>query len=106
MGIGFSIFLFVVGAILTFAVDVSTQGFNLDTVGIISPTSAWWKSAASSVIYPDSLASPAGHNPVAPFTLRRGRDPGALRFPDEPGRGVRLQVTSFSTAVDSLRDCP
>ena len=35
MGIGFSIFLFVVGAILTFAVDVSTEGFNLDTVGII-----------------------------------------------------------------------
>jgi hypothetical protein len=35
MGIGFSIFLFVVGAILTFAVDVSTEGFNLNTVGII-----------------------------------------------------------------------
>jgi uncharacterized protein DUF6458 len=35
MGIGFSIFLFVVGAILTFAVDVSTSGFNINTVGII-----------------------------------------------------------------------
>jgi hypothetical protein len=35
VGIGFSIFLFVVGAILTFAVDVSTEGFNLNTVGII-----------------------------------------------------------------------
>ncbi len=35
MGIGFSIFLFVVGAILTFAVDVSTSGFDLHTVGII-----------------------------------------------------------------------
>jgi hypothetical protein len=35
MGIGFSIFLFVIGAILAFAVDVSTEGFNLDTVGII-----------------------------------------------------------------------
>jgi Zn-dependent protease with chaperone function len=35
VGIGFSIFLFVVGAILTFAVDVSTSGFNINTVGII-----------------------------------------------------------------------
>ena len=35
LGIGFSIFLFVIGAILTFAVDVSTSGFNLNTVGII-----------------------------------------------------------------------
>jgi hypothetical protein len=37
VGIGFSIFLFVVGAILTFAVDVdsSGSGFNLNTVGVI-----------------------------------------------------------------------
>jgi hypothetical protein len=35
MGIGVSIFLLVVGAILTFAVDVTTSGFNIDTVGII-----------------------------------------------------------------------
>ena len=36
MGVGFSIFLFVIGAILTFAVEVDTgSGFNLNTVGII-----------------------------------------------------------------------
>jgi Domain of unknown function (DUF6458) len=36
VGIGFSIFLFVIGAILTFAVEVeSGSGFNLNTVGII-----------------------------------------------------------------------
>jgi hypothetical protein len=36
VGIGFSIFLFVIGAILTFAVDVGrTSGFDLNTVGII-----------------------------------------------------------------------
>jgi predicted membrane channel-forming protein YqfA (hemolysin III family) len=35
MSIGASIFLLVVGAILTFAVDVSTRGFNINTVGII-----------------------------------------------------------------------
>jgi hypothetical protein len=35
VGIGFSLFLFVVGAILTFAVDVNTSGFSVNTVGII-----------------------------------------------------------------------
>jgi membrane-bound ClpP family serine protease len=35
VGIGFSIFLFVIGAILTFAVEVDTSGFNINTVGII-----------------------------------------------------------------------
>jgi len=35
MGIGVSIFLLAVGAILAFAVDVTTSGINLNTVGII-----------------------------------------------------------------------
>jgi hypothetical protein len=35
MGIGVSIFLLAVGAILAFAVEVSTEGINLDTVGVI-----------------------------------------------------------------------
>lgn len=35
MGIGISVFLLAVGAILTFAVNVTTKGFNVDTVGII-----------------------------------------------------------------------
>lgn len=35
MGIGISVFLLAVGAILAFAVDVSVQGLNLDTIGII-----------------------------------------------------------------------
>jgi predicted membrane channel-forming protein YqfA (hemolysin III family) len=35
VGIGFSIFLLVVGAILTFALEVEASGFNLNTVGII-----------------------------------------------------------------------
>jgi hypothetical protein len=35
-GIGFRVFLFVVGAILTFAVDVNTSsGLSIDTIGII-----------------------------------------------------------------------
>lgn len=35
MGIGVSVFLIAVGAILTFAVEVEATGFNLNTVGII-----------------------------------------------------------------------
>jgi hypothetical protein len=35
MGIGVSVFLLAVGAILTFALDATVSGINLDTVGII-----------------------------------------------------------------------
>ena len=35
MGIGVSVFLIAIGAILSFAIDVSTDGVNLDTVGVI-----------------------------------------------------------------------
>lgn len=35
MGLGTSIFLIAVGAILRFAVSVSTSGFNLHTIGLI-----------------------------------------------------------------------
>jgi hypothetical protein len=35
MGVGVSIFLIAVGAILAFAVNVTTSGIDLDTVGVI-----------------------------------------------------------------------
>lgn len=35
MGIGVSLFLLAVGAILTFALEVSAEGLNLNTVGVI-----------------------------------------------------------------------
>ena len=35
MGIGVSVFLIAVGAILAFAVEATTEGINLDTVGVI-----------------------------------------------------------------------
>ncbi len=35
MGIGVSIFLLAVGAVLAFAVEVNTQGFDLNAVGVI-----------------------------------------------------------------------
>jgi hypothetical protein len=35
MGLGTSLFLIAVGAILSFAVSVQTQGFDLHTIGLI-----------------------------------------------------------------------
>ena len=35
MGVGVSVFLLAVGAILAFAVDISTQGLDLSVVGVI-----------------------------------------------------------------------
>jgi hypothetical protein len=35
MGIGVSVFLIAVGAILSYAVEVDAEGINLDTVGVI-----------------------------------------------------------------------
>lgn len=35
MGIGTSLFLIAVGAVLRFAVSVSTHGFNIHTIGVI-----------------------------------------------------------------------
>lgn len=35
MGIGVSIFLIAVGAILTFAIDAEVAGINIDVIGII-----------------------------------------------------------------------
>jgi hypothetical protein len=35
MGIGVSLFLLAAGAILSFAVNVQTRGFNLNTMGVI-----------------------------------------------------------------------
>jgi hypothetical protein len=86
VGIGFSLFLFVVGAILIFAVDANTSGFSLNTVGIIlmiggllgllvsalfwssfSPWSrrravagrtGWWRSVASSASSSDRETPP------------------------------------------------
>src|SRR4051794_6464120 len=73
MGIGVSIFLIAVGAILTFAVHVHTSGFSLDTIGwilmavgaigLLTSLVIWAprrRTAASrSVAYDDGYAPPA-----------------------------------------------
>ncbi|HEV3364052.1 MAG TPA: DUF6458 family protein [Acidimicrobiia bacterium] len=35
MGTGVSLFFIAVGAILAFAIDANTEGFNLDAIGVI-----------------------------------------------------------------------
>jgi hypothetical protein len=35
MGIGAGLFLVAIGAVLTFAVNVTTNGFNINTIGVI-----------------------------------------------------------------------
>lgn len=35
MGIGVSLFLLALGAILAFAVEVTAEGFNINTIGVI-----------------------------------------------------------------------
>ena len=52
MGIGVSVFLMAVGAVITFALDVRTNGgFNLDTIGIILMVAGALGLLASMVIF-------------------------------------------------------
>ncbi len=52
MGIGVSVFLIAVGAVMTFALDVRTNGgFNLDTIGIILMVAGALGLLASMVIF-------------------------------------------------------
>lgn len=68
MGIGFSIFLFVIGAVLTFAVDVSTSGFDIHTVGIILMVAGLLGLAVSALLW----------SSFAPWSRRRAVGPGRV----------------------------
>ena len=70
MGLGTSIFLIAVGAILDFAVTVNTPGFNIHTVGVILMVVGviglvmsmvfWgsWGGFHRQVVYTDGVAPP------------------------------------------------
>ena len=76
MGIGVSIFLIAVGAILTFAIDVTTNGFNINTIGIIlmavgalgllTSLIIWGprRRSASAVTYDEGYAAPGSRRVV------------------------------------------
>jgi hypothetical protein len=92
MGIGVSLFLLAVGAILTFATDVTVSGLNLDTVGLILMligavgfvlTLIVWGSRRTRVVREEPLAprrEVVEERRVAPreeiVEERRYRDPG------------------------------
>ncbi len=58
MGIGVSVFLIAVGAVMTFALDVqSNGGLNLDTIGIILMAAGALGLLASMVIFGGSRHS-------------------------------------------------
>jgi predicted membrane channel-forming protein YqfA (hemolysin III family) len=69
MSIGASIFLLVIGAILTFAVNVSTEGFNINTVGIILMVAGVIGLLLSLLFW--SSFSPYRRRSVSPYTDER-----------------------------------
>lgn len=72
MGIGVSIFLIAVGAILAFAVDVTMSGLDLDTVGVILMIVGVIGLVASLLFW--SSFSPYGRRDVADRVVVRDRE--------------------------------
>ena len=62
MGIGVSIFLMAVGAVLAFAVNVEAEGFNINTVGLILMIVGALGLLASMVIFGGSSRDEAHHH--------------------------------------------
>lgn len=63
MGIGVSIFLMAVGAVLTFAINAEAEGFNINTIGIILMVVGALGLLASMVIFGGSREGPPeGHH--------------------------------------------
>jgi hypothetical protein len=75
MGLGTSLLLIAVGAILRFAVSVSTHGFNLHTIGVILMI-------VGGVGFLISLVSIAMAGDRRPQTVPRSDVPPTMREPD------------------------
>jgi hypothetical protein len=67
MGTGFSIFLIALGAVLTFAVDATVSGLDLDVVGIILMI-AGAIGVLMSLMWIDRATSPRRHTVVEEHT--------------------------------------
>ena len=92
MGIGVSIFLMAVGAILAFAINLSAEGINLDTVGVILiilgligllASLVWWNEWTPSrrtVAYDD----------IGDRIIVRHRRPRVVTIDDEDGEVVDI----------------
>jgi uncharacterized protein DUF6458 len=81
VGIGLSIFLFVMGAILTFAVELDTgSGFDLNTVGIILMVGGLLGLLVSALFWSSfSLRWPVASAPRVRFGQGGSRAPTASR---------------------------
>jgi hypothetical protein len=87
MGIGFSIFLLAVGAILTFAVHATVAGIDIRVVGVILMAAGALGLVLTMVV----------------FTPRRNRSVTATRTVDgTPSPAVGQRVTEQETRTDSV----
>ncbi len=91
MGIGVSIFLIALGAILAFAVDVSTGGIDLNTIGVIlmvvgvvglavtmlilnGGSGGWYGGGRRTTVVEDSYVDEVDPAPVSRRRVTRRRD--------------------------------
>lgn len=74
MGIGAGLFLVALGAVLTFAVNVTTSGFNLNTIGVILMIVGALGILVDLAIFAPRRRTPAAAQPVATRTVVQDRN--------------------------------
>ena|SRR5437764_3600401 len=113
MGIGVSIFLMAVGAILAFAVNVPSDGINLDTVGVILIILGLVGLLASLVLWEDwtPRRRGLGYDDGADMIVRRRRSrvvdivddgDGVVDVVEDRPVAERRRVTSRRTTYDGF----
>jgi Domain of unknown function (DUF6458) len=95
LSLGVSIFLLVVGAVLTFAVDVTASGFSINTVGIILMVAGALGLVLSLLFWSSFSPYRRGGTVVGGDTVVEERASSAI-FPDRPwqarpGRSQRIR---------------
>ena len=112
MGIGVSVFLMAVGAILAFAVNVPADGINLDTVGVILIILGLVGLLASLVLWEDwtPRRRALGYDDGADMVVRRRRarvvdideDPEFVDVVEDRPVVERRRVTTRRTTYDGF----
>jgi len=114
MGIGVSIFLIAVGAILAFALNVSAEGINLDTVGAILiilglvgllASLVWWNDwtpRRRSVAYDDAGDAVVVRHRRPRVVTIDDEDDGVVDVVEERPVVERRRVTTRRTTYDGF----